>query len=213
LPFIVTWPAELQSPLQPPKVEPPEGVALRVTVVPMLKVCEQSEPPAPQVIPGPRTVPLPEPEVDTVSTGLSGESGSNVAWQLRLPVMTTTPSLQSPSPLQPAKTQPDEASASSETVVPEAKLVEQSPPQSMPAGLLVTVPLPDLLTDSVYCVPSGDPNLHPEGLRERNVRVRDDLSARWSPASWTVITGEVESRGTGVRKRYLRGRRSRNARP
>jgi hypothetical protein len=152
-PFIVTWPLELQSPLQPPKTEPPDGVATRRTDVPALKLWVQSEPPAPQLIPGPVTVPLPEPEVDTVRTGLPGESSSNVAWQLRLPVMTTTPSLQSPSPLHPAKTHPDAGSASRETVVPDGKLAEHCPPQSIPPGLLVTLPLPDLPTLSVYDVP------------------------------------------------------------
>lgn len=45
-------------------------------------------------------------------------------------------------PLQPAKDEPLAAAAVSVTEVPEPKLAEQVEPQLIPAGLLVTVPLP-----------------------------------------------------------------------
>ncbi len=53
-----------------------------------------------------------------------------------------------PPPLKPAKVEPAAAVAVSVTEVPAAKLLEQSVPQLIPAGLLVTVPLPvpDLFT-------------------------------------------------------------------
>ena len=45
-------------------------------------------------------------------------------------------------PEKPAKVEPAAAVAVRLTVVPEAKLAEQVVPQSMPAGLLLTEPLP-----------------------------------------------------------------------
>ncbi len=58
------------------------------------------------------------------------------------------------SPDQPLKTEPAEGVAVRVTIVPELKLAEQVAPQFMPAGLLVTVPLPVpvLLTVRVYWV-------------------------------------------------------------
>jgi hypothetical protein len=47
-----------------------------------------------------------------------------------------------PSPDQPVKVEPPEAVAVRLTDVPELKLAEQVAPQSMPLGLLVTVPEP-----------------------------------------------------------------------
>jgi hypothetical protein len=60
----------------------------------------------------------------------------------------TTPSAQSGSPDQPAKLEPAAAAALNVTTVPAAYDCEQSPPQLMPAGMLVTVPVPvpDLVT-------------------------------------------------------------------
>jgi hypothetical protein len=48
----------LLQPLQPPNVEPPDGVAVSVTEDPDPSVTPQSEP---QLMPGPVTVPLPVP--------------------------------------------------------------------------------------------------------------------------------------------------------
>src|SRR5207245_9219302 len=47
-----------------------------------------------------------------------------------------------PPPLQPVKTEPAAGLAVSVTVVPLAKLTVQVAPQSIPGGLLVTVPVP-----------------------------------------------------------------------
>ncbi len=59
-----------------------------------------------------------------------------------------------PSPLHPLKVEPAAGLAVSVTLVPWSKLAEQVEPQLMPAGLLVTVPLPApvLLTVSGYVI-------------------------------------------------------------
>src|SRR5829696_252713 len=63
-----------------------------------------------------------------------------------------------PSPSQPANVDPDAGVAVSVTDVPLVKLAEQLDPQLMPAGLLVTVPLPppDLTTVRVRIVGVDD---------------------------------------------------------
>jgi hypothetical protein len=63
------------------------------------------------------------------------------AVQDRLPFMVTDPALQ-PLPLQPEKMEPPAGIALRATTVPLVYDSEQSPPQLIPAGLLVTVPLP-----------------------------------------------------------------------
>ncbi len=56
----------VQAPDHPAKVEPVDGVAVRLTVVPLSKLAEQVEP---QLIPAGLlvTVPFPLPDSDTVS--------------------------------------------------------------------------------------------------------------------------------------------------
>ena len=72
-PFMVTEPEVQPEPLQPAKVEPEAGVAVRVTTVPLLKFEEQVEPqlmPAGELV----TVPLPVPVEDRL-----GEEGKGFA--------------------------------------------------------------------------------------------------------------------------------------
>jgi hypothetical protein len=78
----------------------------------------------------------------------------NVAVQLTLLLTVTLPSLQSASPDQPAKTEPEAGVAVSATAVPLAKALEQELPQLMPAGELVIVPLPvpERLSETVKVV-------------------------------------------------------------
>ena len=64
-----------------------------------------------------------------------------VAVQLMLPLTVTEP-LAQPVPDQPAKVEPEAGTAVKATVVPLLKVVEQVLPQLIPAGELVTVPLP-----------------------------------------------------------------------
>jgi hypothetical protein len=68
--------------------------------------------------------------------------GSNVAVQIVSAFIASTPSLQSESPPNPAKLEPGSAAAAKVTVVPAAKCALQSGPQSIAAGLLVTLPRP-----------------------------------------------------------------------
>jgi hypothetical protein len=60
---MTTPPPLLQSPPQPSKWEPTWAVAFKATNVPFGKVAEQS---LPQLMPGPVTVPLPDPLLLTV---------------------------------------------------------------------------------------------------------------------------------------------------
>jgi len=77
----------------------------------------------------------------------------NLAVTLRAAVMLTThvPVPEQPLPLQPANVESPPAAAASVTLVPERKLALHAWPQSIPEGLLLTVPLPVpiLLTVSV----------------------------------------------------------------
>jgi hypothetical protein len=68
-----------------------------------------------------------------------------------LSVTVQVPVPEQPPPLQPVKVEPAAGVAVKVTAVPLANAVEQIAPQEIPAGLLVTVPLPapDLLTVSV----------------------------------------------------------------
>jgi hypothetical protein len=61
---IVTWqaPVPLQAPLHPAKTDPEAGEEVRVTTLPDMKVCEQSEP---QLIPAGEEVTLPPPDLTT----------------------------------------------------------------------------------------------------------------------------------------------------
>ena len=109
-----------------------------------------ASPPTVTVAPGWKFVPVmvidvppasgPAVGVTRVIVGLG--RASNVAWQARAAVRVTVPSLQSASPLQPANREPVAAVAVRVTTVPAAYDSAQSAPQAMPAGLLVTVPLP-----------------------------------------------------------------------
>ncbi len=62
-------------------------------------------------------------------------------------------------PLQPANADPGLGVAVRVTEVPESNAAEQVRPQLMPAGALVTVPLPapDKLTETLYCGVGGGP--------------------------------------------------------
>jgi hypothetical protein len=139
---IVTVPSlQSVSPLQPAKVDPAEGVAVRVTAVPLLYEAIHVEP---QVMPVGLlvTVPAPEPVLLTVSEYVVGGRRLNVAVQVLAVVMVTEPSLQSASPLQPANVEPAAGVTVRVTVAPLVYEAVQVAPQLMPAGLLLTAPLP-----------------------------------------------------------------------
>jgi len=131
---------EHPPPLQPLKVEPAAGVAVSVTAVPLGKLAEQV---APQVIPTGElvTVPLPVPALLTVSAKV-GRLKVAVTVVAAETVTVQAPVPEHPPPLQPVKVEPAAAVAVRVTAVPLVKLAEQVAPQVMPAGELVTVPLP-----------------------------------------------------------------------
>src|SRR5207244_814751 len=131
---------EQPPPAQPVKVEPAAGVAVNVTVVPLAKLAEQV---APQLIPAGElvTVPLPVPALLTVSAKVGrAKVAVTVVAALRVTVQAPVP--EHPPPAQPVKVEPAAAVAVSVTAVPLVKLAEQVTPQLIPAGELVTVPLP-----------------------------------------------------------------------
>ncbi len=137
-------------PVHPLKNEPDEAVAVSVTLAPLAKVAEQVEVQLLMPAGSLDTVPLPVPDGVTVSVYVSV---LNVAVTDRAADIVTVqvPDAFVQSPLQPAKTEPVVGVAVRTTEVPSLKLAVQVAPQLMPAGLLVTVPVPPppLVTDRV----------------------------------------------------------------
>jgi hypothetical protein len=132
---------EQPPPLQPEKVEPAAGAAVRVTAVPDVKEVEQV---APQAMPAGLlvTVPLPAPALVSVRVN---DGSAKVAVTEVAPLIVTVQVVavpEQPPPFQPEKVEPDAGAAVKVTAVPLVKEVEQVVPQEMPAGELVTVPLP-----------------------------------------------------------------------
>jgi len=135
----------MQAPLQPVKLKPLPGAAVSVTVVPLVKEAAQV---APQEIPEGALVTVPVPTFATVSAkdgkvkvAVTERAALIVTVQVLVPVQ---------APLQPVKVDPTAGAAVNVTTVPVVKEVEQVGPQEMPAGTLLTVPLPlpDLVTVS-----------------------------------------------------------------
>jgi len=138
---------EQPPPLQPVKVELASGVAVKVTAVPLANGAEHV---APQAIPAGLlvTVPAPAPALVTVR---AKDCTANVAVTevAAFNVTLQVPEPEQPPPLQPEKVEPAAGVAVKVTAVPLANGAEHVAPQAMPAGLLVTVPAPALLTVSV----------------------------------------------------------------
>src|SRR5947209_4778176 len=134
---------EQPPPLQPLKVEPAAGAAVSVTAVPLAKLAAQV---APQVMPAGLlvTVPAPVPALETVSVKVGVEAAVKVAVTVVAAETVTThdPVPEHPPPFQPLKVEPAAGAAVSVTAVPLAKLAVHVAPQLIPAGALVTVPLP-----------------------------------------------------------------------
>ncbi|PYM76868.1 MAG: hypothetical protein DME03_07795 [Candidatus Rokuibacteriota bacterium] len=133
-------------PDQPVKTEPPVAVAVSTTGLPDGKLAEQL---VPQEMPGGALVTLPLPSPARITVIVTG-GGEKVALTV---VAVVSVSAQAPEPVhpppnQPMKTQPAAGVAVSDTDVPEAKLAAQLDPQSMPPGVLVTVPVPARVTVS-----------------------------------------------------------------
>ena len=150
--FVVTMQVpvpEQPPPLQPVKVEPASGVAVRVTAVPTVNEAEQA---APQEIPEGAllTVPPPVPVLVTLRANDCWTKPA-VTEAAALIVTMQVPVPEQPPPLQPEKVEPAVGVAVKVTAVPLANGPEHVAPQVMPAGLLATVPepAPALLTVSV----------------------------------------------------------------
>ncbi len=143
---MVQVPVPLQAPLQPAKVEPAAGVAVRVTTLPEAYGSAQSVPqftPAGLLV----TVPLPLPVFVTVNMAEVVVVVVKVAVQVFAAVIVTEPSVQSAFPLQPAKVDPVAGVGVKVTTLPEAYDSVQSVPQFTPVGLLVTgQPFPVFVT-------------------------------------------------------------------
>ena len=106
-------PVPVHAPLQPVKVEPGEGAAVRVTIVPGGYDSLQS---IPQSIPSGELMiePLPIPVFETVNTvdakvAVTVFEPSMVTWQVPVPVQ---------APLQPVKYEPAAGAAARATTVP-----------------------------------------------------------------------------------------------
>jgi len=136
----------VQAPLQPAKSELPAGAGVKVTMVPLMNEEEQV---APQSMPAGElvTVPLPVPALVTVNVN---DGSENVAVADRAALIATVHVAAVPVqlPVQPPKIEPPDDAAVSVTEVPLVYEAEHVVPQLMPAGELVTVPLPlpDLVT-------------------------------------------------------------------
>ena len=138
-------PVPEQGPLQPVKVEPVTGVAVRVRTVPGATDCEHVHP---QLMPALATTPAPVPFLTTERTGKS----SNLALT-DVGAVTVTEQVPVPeqAPPQPAKKEPAAGVAVRVRTEPGVTDCEHVAPQLMPAGVLVTVPVPVpfLATESV----------------------------------------------------------------
>jgi len=144
--FIVTVqpPVPLQAPPQPVKLQPAAGVGVRATCVPAAKLALHV---VSQLIPAGELVTAPLPASLTVSVKEDGEFCVNVAdtfWVVF--IVTVQPPAPLQAPPQPAKLQPAAGAGVRLTCVPSAKLALHVVPQLIPAGELVTVPLPVSLT-------------------------------------------------------------------
>ena len=136
---IDTTPVAQPSPDHPAKTYPRPGCAVRVTDAPESNSAAHVPPhatPVGELVTVPALAPVP------LLATVSDQAGANVAVQPRAALTVTTPSEQSASPDQPANRDPAAAIVVSVTTVPRSKVVPQVPPQSRPAGVLVTVPLP-----------------------------------------------------------------------
>jgi len=139
----VQVPVPEHAPLQPLNVDPVAGVAVRVTLVPLVNEATQV---VPQAMPAGAlvTVPLPAPDFVTVRAKDDGSVSVNVAVTdvAALTVTAQTPVPAHPPPLQPENVEPVAGVALKVTTVPLVNAVEQVAPQEMPPGALVTLPLP-----------------------------------------------------------------------
>ena len=138
----------LQSSLQSSNVELGPGVAVSVTIVPT-EYCSIQSVPGQSSMPAGFEVTVPDPVPLTVTASVLGGITSNVAVQLRAAFIVTLPSVQSAPPLHPPNVEPPSGLGMRVTIVPSSYASVQSAPQVIPAGLVVTVPEPLPVFDTV----------------------------------------------------------------
>src|SRR5207249_12207134 len=102
-----------------------------------------------------------------------------------------------PPPVQPSKVEPVAGVAVRVTTVPLSKAAEQVPSQSIPAGLEVTVPLPEprRVTERVNCVP---PEVTPKRASTVVVAVRVIVQGAGPVAPPPVQPADVEPAAGGA---------------
>ena len=132
-------PVPVQAPLHPAKVEPDAPAALRVTTEPLLKLAAQVPG---QLMPAGLllTEPAPVPAKLTVNGKVAVLNVAVTDWAAFIVTLHAPVPMQAP--VQPAKVDPEPAAAVSVTTVPLLKLLAHVPGQLIPAGLLVTEPVP-----------------------------------------------------------------------
>jgi phage tail protein X len=140
-------PPPLQPPVQPPNSEPLPGAAVKVTWVPFANTALQA---LGQLMPEGVLVTIPDPP--PLSERVRAELGTAVkaAWIEVAAVTVTAQAARplQPAPLQPAKVNPFAGEAVSVTWVFGENWVLQVLPQLIPDGELVTVPVPESVTDT-----------------------------------------------------------------
>src|SRR5882724_11840233 len=126
-------------PLQPVKAEPRPGLAVSVTEVPLLKAAAHT---APQSMPAGLlvTAPAPVPALAIVRAKVGAKVAVTLVAAASVTVQEAVPV--QPPPLQPVKAEPGPALAVRVTEAPLLKVAAHTAPQVMPAGLLLTVPVP-----------------------------------------------------------------------
>jgi hypothetical protein len=149
----VQAPVPVQAPVHPLKTELAVGVAASVTLVPAGKDALHE---LPQLTPAGLLVIMPEPVPERLTLKAGCTAWLNVA---ATEVLLVNVTLQAPAPVQgpaqAAKTEFAVGAAVSVTAVPEAKVALQVGPQSMPVGLLLTVPVPGPLRLTLSCIEEG----------------------------------------------------------
>jgi hypothetical protein len=139
-------PVPVQAPDHPAKRESAEGVAVRVTVVPVLKSKEQV---APQLIPAGLLVTVPVP-VPVLAIERVNVCKLNVAvTDLAASMVTVHVPVPEQAPLHPTKMESAAGVAVNVSEVPALNDVEQVAPQLIPAGEEVTVPVPVPLFETI----------------------------------------------------------------
>lgn len=143
LTLTVHAPVPEQAPDQPANVELAAGAAERLTLLPGAKVALQVEP---QLIPAGLLVIRPDPGPVTET---DKEPGAAKAAPTVVSAFSTTVHLPVPehAPDQPENAELEAGAAVSVTEVPAANVALQAEPQLIPAGALVTVPVPVEVTE------------------------------------------------------------------